>query len=91
MPASAITRPEPTTVTIEASCWVRSAVLVRCANSRSSSVAHRVGDVVHALRGVAGAGLAHHATPPAASLRLAKSMVLREFVEPGLERRAAAA
>ncbi len=53
MPASAITKPEPMPVIEEASAWLRSALVVRMANRRSSSARIRAGEIVDMVHGVA--------------------------------------
>ena len=54
MPASTITKPEPDTGTIEAaSVWLRSALVVRSTNRRSSSARIARREIVDVLHGAA--------------------------------------
>ena len=79
----------PTTVTTEASRWVRSAVAVRSANRPVLFGPHRAGDVRRSARRSRWRSASRSiAMPPATSLRLTKSMALANSVEPGLDRRA---
>ena len=87
-PASATTRPEPATVTIEASCWVRSAVAVRSSNRRSSSARMSRATSRDHLHGVARRRLAQHRDARRCRYRyvLTRLDAARELREPGFDR-----
>ena len=89
MPASAITRPEPAMVTLEARIWLRSALTVRTANSRSSSARMASADLADRGAGVAGGGLAHQRGGGGRLVLLDEVHFARELVEPRLDRRCA--
>ena len=88
VPASAITMLEPAMVTLEARIWLRSALAVRIASSRSSSARIAVADIADGDAGVAGGGLADQRGGVGRFVLLDEVHFASELIEPRVDRRA---